>query len=201
MLSKTVKASDRKDRIIRGLVIFCIFLLGLVFHAQYLLATVPKEFECHFPPDLSKGGMVKVNEFQRHEVYAFAFKIFQQVYRCEDDCSIEFGGNVRKYGHYLTESYRHELKAIATRSESENRRTSRTISEYGIFKESKVIPLGNDTWVVYLDVNEKYYIGGKLVRNPIMRYPLIITKYDVDREKNPWRLGIDGLHSRATRIK
>lgn len=200
MKSKAVKESDRKDKVIRGLTIFVVVLMGLVAHAHWLLATLPKEFECHFPPDLSRGGMVKVNEFQRHEVFAFAFKITQQTFRCETDCADEFSANIRRFGHYYTDSYRNQLLQQAKRLESDNRRKTRSISEFGIYSDDKVVPLGNNVWVVYLDVNERELIGGKVVRDAVMRYPIVVTKYDVDREKNPWRLAIDGMKGQPKRL-
>lgn len=200
MKSKAIKESDRKDKVIRGLTIFAVILLGLVLHAHWLLATLPKEFECHFPPDLSRGGMVKVNEFQRHEVYAFAYNVFQQINRCEQDCAVELQNNIRKYGYFVTDSYRPQLLNMAKINESDNRRKVRGISEYGAYSDSKVVPLGNNTWVVYLDVVERELIGGKVVRDAVMRYPLIVTQYDVDREKNPWRLAIDGMKGQPKRL-
>lgn len=200
MRSKAVKESDRKDKVIRGLTIFCVILLGLVIHAQWLLATLPKEFECHFPPDLSRGGMVKVNEYQRHEIYAFALMMMQQTKRCETDCADEFESNIRKYGYFYTDQYRPQLLNDAKKEQSNNRRKVRSISEYGRYSEKKVVPIGNDVWVVYLDVTERELIGGKVVRNAVMRYPIIVTKYDVDREKNPWRLAIDGHKSKPKRL-
>ena len=198
--SKAIKESDRKDKVIRGLTIFSVILMGLVIHAHWLLATLPKEFECHFPPDLSRGGMVKVNEYQRHEVYAFAYNVYQQINRCEEDCATEFQKNIRKYGYFITDTYRPQLLNFAKRNESSNRRKVRGISEYGIYSDDKVVPLGNNTWVVYLDVNERELIGGKVVRNAVMRYPILVKKYDVDREKNPWRLAIAGMKGQPKRL-
>ena len=200
MKSKAIKESDRKDKVIRGLTIFAVILLGLVLHAHWLLATLPKEFECHFPPDLSRGGMVKVNEFQRHEVYAFAYNVYQQLNRCEQDCAVEFQDNIRKYGYFVTDSYRPQLMNLAKVKESDNRRKVRGISEYGAYSDSKVVPLGNNTLIVYLDVVELELIGGKVVRDAVMRYPLIVTKYNVNREKNPWRLAIDGMKGQPKRL-
>lgn len=198
--SKVKNESDRKDKVIRALTIFSVILLGLVLHAHYLLATLPKEFECHFPPDLSRGGTVKVNEYQRHEVYAFTFRIWQQLYRCESDCSTEFEANIRRYGYFLTDSYRPALMAEAKRREQDNRRRVRSVSEVGRFSDDKVVPLGNDVWIVYLDIKEVESIGGRPVREAVMRYPVIVSRFDVDRERNPWRLAIDGLQGNPTRL-
>ncbi|NQY36342.1 MAG: TIGR03746 family integrating conjugative element protein [Alteromonadaceae bacterium] len=200
-MSKAKKESDRKDKVIRSLTIFVLLLLGLVAHSHFLLATLAKEFECHFPPDLSKGGMVKVNEFQKHELYAFAYKITQQLYRCEADCSVDFGANIRNYGYFLTDNYRPKLLAKAKKLEGYNRRRVRSVTEFGRFSENKVVALGAQVWIVYLDLEEKEHIGGKLVRHAYMRYPLIITKFDVDRERNPWRLAIDGFQGQPERLK
>ncbi len=199
--SRAIKESDRKDRVIRVLTIFCSALFGLVLHAHWLLATLPKEFECHFPPDLSRGGMVKVNEYQAHEVYAFALTLFQKIYRCEGNCGVEFSQNIRRYGYFLTDTYRPALLKQANQLSSHNRNRIRAISEYEGYDEAKVVPLGNDKWIVYLDVREKEYIGPKSVRDAVVRYPLVITRFDIDREKNPWRLAISGLHDKPTRLK
>lgn len=200
-MSRAKKESDRKDKLIRFLTILSIALIGLVGHSHWLLATLPKEFECHFPPDLSKGGKVKVNETPRHEVYAFALQIYQQLYRCEENCAVEFEKNIRRYGYFVTDTYRPKLLTKAKELQGHNSRRVRSISEFGHYSESKVVPLGNGVWVVYLDVVEKEHIGGKKVRDAVMRYPLLISKFDVDREKNPWRIAIDGFKEQPKRLK
>ncbi|MFB2639920.1 PFL_4703 family integrating conjugative element protein [Shewanella bicestrii] len=198
--SRALSASDKKDKIIRALTIFSIILLGLVGYAMNLLATLPKEFECHFPPDLSRGGMVKVNEWQSHEIYAFAYRIWQKVKRCEEDCSIEYPKNINNYGYYFTDSYRPTITSQSLEEAVNNRKRARSITEYGNFIEDKVVYLGNEKWVVYLDVKEQEHIGGKKVRDAVVRYPIIVSVFDVDREKNPWRLGIDGLQGEPKRL-
>lgn len=200
-MSQAKKETDRKDKIIRVLTIFVIVLMAMVANAQYLLATLPKDFECHFPPDLSKGGMVRVNEFQPHEVYAFALYLRQQTYRCEEDCAVEFDSNIKRYGYYYTDTYRPVLLSDAQKNESSNRKRVRSVGEFGSYTESKVTPLGNDTWVVYLDVIERETIGGKEVRRAVMRYPIRVVRHDVDRERNPWRLGIDGYFDEPKRLQ
>lgn len=189
--SKAKKESDRKDKVIRALTIFALILLGMVIHSHYLLANLPKEFECNFPPDTSQGGKVMVNETPRHQVYGLAFGLFQKIYRCEKDCSVEFANNIRAYGYFYTDTYRQKMLSYAASREGYNRKRIRSISEHGNYKQSKVIPLGNGVWVVYLDVVEKEYIGSKKVRDAIMRYPVVMVKNDVDRENNPWRLAFD----------
>ncbi len=200
-MSQAKHESDRKDKVIRALTLFAVILLGLVMHAHFLLATLPKEFECHFPPDLSKGGSVKVNQTPRHEVYAFAFMIYQQTYRCETNCALDFTKNLQRYGYFFSDAYRLKLLTQAKSLTAHNRRRVRSIAEFGRYAENKVVPQGNGVWVVYLDVLEKELIGGKPVREAVMRYPLIIARSDLDREKNPWRLVIDGLQGQAQRLQ
>ncbi len=200
-MSQAKSESDRKDKVIRALSLFAIILLGLVMHAHFLLATLPKEFECHFPPDLSKGGSVKVNATPRHEVYAFALMIYQQTYRCEYDCAVDFNHNLRRYGYFFSDAYRLKLLKQAKALAGHNRRRVRSIAEFGRYAENKVVPQGNGVWVVFLDVLERELIGGKPVRKAVMRYPLIIARSDVDREKNPWRLVIEGLRGQPQRLQ
>ena len=199
--SKAKKESDRKDKVIRSLTIFCIFILGLLGHSHFLLATVPTTFELHLPPDLTRGGVVKVNEHQKHEVYALALDLYQKLYRCEKNCAQEFPENIRKYGYFLTDEYRPKLLKQAKNLHAYNSKKRRSISEFGVFKEEKVISLGGNRWVVFLDVNEKEFIGQKLTRDAVLRYPVLISTFDVDRDKNPWRLALDGLQSKAKRLK
>ncbi|WP_052447982.1 DUF2895 family protein [Vibrio rotiferianus] len=200
-MNRSKRKSDLKDKIIRGLTVFVLVLLGMLGHAQYRLSLNNETFQCSVPPDLSRGGLVRVNEFYKHEVYAFAREIFQQTYRCEKDCSKEFEQNVNKYSNYYTHSYKPKLLAKAKVDRKRNKGRVRYVSEYGVYDDSKVDKLGNDTFLVHIDFREVEYIGTKKVRDAVVRYPLRVGKVDVDRQKNPWRLQIDGLKGNEARIK
>ncbi|HDS1208459.1 TPA: DUF2895 family protein [Shewanella algae] len=195
--NKPKRARDLQDKVIRFLTIVLLGSLVLLGHAHYRLSVMPSEFECQVPPDLSNGATIKVNEQRKENLYALAFMIHQKTFSCKSDCATDIPSNIRDYGYYYTTEYRTEL---LKNTYSRDRGKERTISEQGHYSESKVINRGANTWVVFIDVNVKDYIGGRKVRDAVIRYPYIIVKGDVDREKNPWRLQIAGKEGTERRL-
>lgn len=198
--SKAVAKTDQKDKLIRVQTIFIIILFGMVVHAHYLLGTYPKEIEMHIPPDLSNGGVAS-REPLPHEVYAFAYQIWQKTARCEQDCSKEYGKNIRAFGHYFTDSYRNNLLSEASQLESQNRFRIRSIREARPYSREYVEKKSGSSWVVDLQVQEVERIGSKIVRDATVTYPIVVMKYDIDRQKNPWGLAIGGMEHKPVREK
>ncbi|MBY8168159.1 TIGR03746 family integrating conjugative element protein [Vibrio fluvialis] len=204
-MSRAKRELDRKDKLIRVLTIFSLCLIGLLFYAQFRMSDLAKqlvgEFQCFVPPDLSRGGLIKVNEYPNQTVYAFAREIFQQTMRCESDCAEEYPKKVAMFRNYYTEPYWHELKQKAEAEKGRNRGRVRYVQEVGFFSDDKVTRLGNDTFKVELTVNEVEYIGVKKVRDAKVIYPFIVGAVNIDYQKNPWKLQIGGTESEPTRIK
>ena len=59
------------------------------------------------------------------------------------------------------------------------------------FAPNRVIAEGTNAWTVLLDMQMQESFKGQQIKDVYIRYPMRVVRYDVDREKNPWRLAID----------
>ena len=55
-------------------------------------------------------------------------------------------------------------------------------------------------WVVLLDVELVEKIKGETIKHLYLRYPLRVALYDIDRDRNPWMLALDGYQEEPTKI-
>ncbi|MDC5870282.1 TIGR03746 family integrating conjugative element protein [Vibrio europaeus] len=192
-------ASDKKDGVIRVLTFVCVIFAGLLLHAHTLVANTPEDLNCYIPPTLSGGGKLQ-KILPKHEAYAFAREVNQQIRRCETDCSKDFENNIHRFSNLYSPAYKADLLAEAQRNKSRNRNRVRFVSEYGEFDWDKVKTKEDGTTIVRLQVKEVEYVGTKKVRDAIMEYPFILRYADVDRQKNPWKLWIDGTDGQPIRL-
>ena len=59
------------------------------------------------------------------------------------------------------------------------------------YAANRVLPDGQAAWTVLLDMQLMEAFRGQPVKDAFIRYPIRVVRYDVDRERNPWRLAID----------
>ncbi len=154
------------------------------------------------PPDLTEGVVVGVDEPGASDVYAFAFYMWQQVYRWPTDGSRDYPARVEGFRAFLTPACYEELRADAAERRLEVRGRERAVwaipgRGYGF---DKVVYRGVGRWVVYLDLHLKETLSGTAVKERLVRYPVKVARYDVDREVNPWGLAVDCLDGVATAI-
>ena len=50
---------------------------------------------------------------------------------------------------------------------------------------------GDSAWTVLLDMQLMETFKGQPIKDTYIRYPIRVVRFDVDRERNPWRLAID----------
>ena len=62
---------------------------------------------------------------------------------------------------------------------------------YGDAPSARVRVVSNRDWVVTLDISADEYYGAEQVKRALVRYPLKVTKADVDPARNPFGLAID----------
>ena len=53
--------------------------------------------------------------------------------------------------------------------------------------------LGEQSWIVWLDLELLESVKGMTVKHTTIRYPLRVVHYAVDLETNPWGLALDGF--------
>ena len=160
---------------------------------------VPKSIDVHLAPDMKAGDTVRVVDGESPippvNVYGFAYYIWQQLNRWQADGAKDYGQQIYNFQSYLTPACQAQLTA-----DMENRfkagellARTRTVSEIPGFPyaSNRVVPDGNGVWTVLLDMQVMESYRGQPVKDAFIRYPLRIVRYDVDRERNPWRLALD----------
>lgn len=188
-------------RIITGQFVVVAVLLGLLFNAQRGWHTAGLAQPLHLPPDLRSGAMIKKGEPGAHSVYAFAGYMLQQLYAWENG-QTDFGANIFKLQAFLTPEFRAYLEADMRKraARGELRDRERGVSDTDGYTEARVAPQGNGLWLVHLTFQVNEWVEGEKVKNTRVSYPVRVRVFDMDPEKNPWGLALDGFATTPARV-
>lgn len=178
--------------------ILLLVLAGVAAIAIYGWHTATREIDVHIPPDLRNGATVRAgerSEVAEPNVYAFGHYIWQQVNRWQTDGSKDYGARIYELQHYLTPSCRSQLVEDMNLRHKRGELTKRTRSIAEIpglgYVAERVTIRGANAWQVLLDAQVLETQNGVTIKDSYLRYPLRIVRYDIDREKNPFRLALD----------
>ena len=189
----TVQATNKR----LGALVLVVAALGAV--GMYFAARTPHRIDVNLHPNIQGGDVVTVTDGQSPvpdvNVYGFAYYIWQQLNRWQADGIKDYGEQIFRFQAYLTPSCRAQLQAdMQQRSDAgELRFRTRQMSEIPGFgyASNRVITDGRSAWTVLLDMQLMEAFRGQAIKDAFIRYPIRVVKYDVDRERNPWRLAID----------
>ena len=178
--------------------------LGVISALWYGWHSAPKDILIHIPPDLRAGAVQGIDEVPDYNVYVFAHYIFQQLNRWPDDGAVDFGQRIFALSAYLTPRYRNQLitqyeKRGKGGELNERVRAIQPLPGRG-YQEGRVTVISKDSWLVSLDMELIETVRGMTVKNPLIRYPLKVIRYDVDPELNPWGLALDGYGETPQRL-
>ena len=173
-----------------------LFALALLLAFGWWAA--PRDLTIHVPPDLRSGSVRRWWEVPPESVYAFSWYIWQQLNRWPTNGEEDYARNIRALTPYLTPGCRGFLEQdFAVRRENgELRQRVRGIYEipgrgYGDDPAMRVKVVSSRDWVVTLDVTADEYYGAELVKRAFVRYPIRVTRFDVDPERNAFGLAVD----------
>lgn len=181
-----------------------IFILTVIILGQMVGWQQAKQaVRIHIPPDLRAGAVIKAEDVQPAHIYAFANTVFQQANHWEDG-QVDYGDRLYKVSAYLTppfmDSLKEDLEVRGKNGELAGRsRTIQPLSSQG-FEERRVLILGDDAWLVWLDFNIREYVKGMQVKNVSVRYPIRVVRYGIDMDANPWGLALDGYHGNGPEL-
>lgn len=162
-----------------------------------VLARALETRRVHIPPDLSNGATVALDEVPKPNVYAFAYRIFQQLNYWPDNGEEDYGKEIYALQNMLTPTFLDRLKAdLHARGQGgELRSRIRFVQEmfgHG-YSEDRVKVIAPGVWVVTLDLSVVEYVKGMKVKDLVARYPIRVVRHDVSIEQNPWGLALDGF--------
>ena len=173
--------------------LLAIMLFGVIWG----WSKTPQDLRLHLPPDLSEGVTLKPGEVPKPNVYTFGYYMWQQLNRWPSDGAKDFPKNIFAYSAYLTPRFRAQLtrdmKTRARAGELVQRVRALYEAPEASYEDRRVDILGPGAWAVWIDVVIEESVNGMAVKHTLIRYPLRVVRYDVDREANPWGLALDGF--------
>jgi len=190
-LNSSLKSHITTLRVLIGVLVLVNFLLWFGWN------NARSDLTIHIPPDLRSGATLKPGQIAPANVYAFAGYIFQQLNRWEKNGEEDYGKQIFYLASYLTPEYleylKNDLEIRGQRGELSGRtRAIQPIPGQG-YEERRVDILDDNTWVVWLDFSIQEFVRGMEVKNIKIRYPIRVVRFNVDPEKNPWGLALDGF--------
>ncbi len=166
---------------------------------MYLVREGPLDINVHTAPNMEQASVTRVHAgvapIPRPNVYGFAYYIWQQANRWNRDGGKDYGAQIFVLQDYVTprcrEYLEQDMRAKAGSGELNGR--TRSVSELpgSAYTAARVVPEGASAWTVYLDLNIVETMRGQVVKDTNVRYPLRVVRYEVDMQKNPWRMAID----------
>lgn len=173
-----------------------IAFLVIVVAAQWLRNGHLQEVRrIYVPPDLSKGSMTQFESVPPPVVYTFAFYIWQQLHRWKTDGEENYPGQIYRLQAFLTPGCVAALEEDMNNKRRKGELRSRVRSVQQVmghgYSPARVRRESEESWLTWLDLAIREHIAGHPVKTVNVRYPLKVVRYDVDKEVNPWGLGID----------
>lgn len=199
-------ASERSHNAFLRKVVACSLLVGAL--GTYFAYTVPKTIDVHLAPDIRAGSVVEINNgvgyIPPENVYSFAYYIWQQLNRWQEDGMKDYPKQLYNLQSFVTAKCQAEIKDdMKNRAKnSELLQRTRLVTEIPgfSFAANRVIADSSAVWTVFLDMQLQETYRGQNVKDTFVRYPLRIVRYDVDRERNPWGLGLDCFSDQPQRL-
>ena len=178
-----------------------LLVAGMGMAGMYFAYALPKDLELHVATNLNTGDSVHFKDGRapvpETNVYGFAYYIWQQLNRWQSDGYTDYGKQIYRLQYFITPACMAQLDADlkARHAAHELRERTRHITEIpGLgYSQARVIAdgKGDSAWTVLLDMQLMETFKGAAIKDTYIRYPIRVVRYDVDRERNPWRLAID----------
>ncbi|WP_022954754.1 PFL_4703 family integrating conjugative element protein [Leucothrix mucor] len=192
--------SENQTALIRvfGTIIFT--LIMVIMYQVHTINNVRQDIRIAIPPDLSLGASLVPDEIPKTAVYDFASRIFQSLQRWNLNGAKDYRDNIEQYSDFFTPQYKafllRDFERRAKAGELNNREralqpllVSWDYDRVSISRRSN--GLATD-WVVALDMELQETYRGEVVKRLFLRYPMIVTRREVDRNRNPWGLVLGG---------
>ncbi|MFA0053641.1 PFL_4703 family integrating conjugative element protein [Vibrio echinoideorum] len=203
--SRLRSALSGRDAHIRSLRVALVCISGVAAFSMFGWYQAGEGIIVHTPPDLTSGTSRPWWEVPKPNVYSFGVQIFTQINRWATDGQVDYSQNLHLYRSYLTpqcfKTLEQDLNQKRSRGELSGRERSLAQNPSLGFEEWRVTSKGRDTWVVNADLELKEYVSNELVKHNLIRWPLKIVRYDIDRNANPWGLALDCFDSQPRTVQ
>ncbi|MBS9441295.1 PFL_4703 family integrating conjugative element protein [Photorhabdus heterorhabditis] len=178
-------------------------LLLLLSLSGWMMA--PRALTIYTPPDVRSGSTRPWWQVPVSQVYAFGFYIFQQLNAWPKDGEVDYPAKIAALSPYLTPSCQVFLEQDAQNRSQVGELKDRVRVVYEIpergFRDSNVMVKDRDNWVIRLDLVADEYFHAEPVKRALVRYPLKVTRWQGDAERNPFGLALDCYDSTPQRLE
>lgn len=203
MISRYRHEIDNARAHIISLWFVIILLSGFLAYVVWGWSQAPKRIEVHVPPDLSTGVTMRLGEVPKPNVYSFAFYIWQQINRWPEDGFKDYPTRLYQFAPYLTPTFlsalERDMKRRGLQGELSGRVRALLETPGQFYSESRVREVANGVWEVTLDTTLTETVHGMPVKKARIVWPLRVVRYDVDPERNPWGMALDGFFGEGPR--
>ena len=201
MISRYRHEIDNARAHIISLWLVIMLLAAFLAYAFWGWSQAPEQIDVHVPPDLSSGVTLHINEIPKPNIYTFAFYMWQQINRWPEDGDKDYPKRLFQFAAYLTPSFlatlERDMKRRGRQGELAGRVRALLETPGQSYSETRVRQVADDVWEVTIDTTVNETVHGLEVKHTRIVWPLRVVRYDVDRERNPWGLAIDGFFGKG----
>lgn len=187
---RLIAASDH----IRSLHLSIAFLIVVVIALWWRNGVLQEVRRIYIPPDLTQGLVTDFETVPAPTIYTFTYYIFQQLNRWRENGEKDYPQQIYALQGFLTPGCLAALEEDMNEKQrlGELRQRVRTLQEIlgQSYTRQRVQIESGSSWKVWLDVNVAESISGHPVKDVMLRYPLSVVRFDVDKEVNPWGLAL-----------
>lgn len=200
----TKKALDGRDEHINTLRKFVGVLVFVTAFALWGWKTSPEFIKIDIPPDLRSGSTRGIHERHPFNIYAFGLYIWQQMNNWPVEGLKDYPNRLHSLSCYLTPRFKAELERdYELRLKRHELNRTRAIQEMPDrpYTAKRVYVETKASWIAYYDVSVSEDFRGETVKDVFIRYPIRVTRWDVDPECNLWGLALDGFYGQPARLE
>lgn len=165
-----------------------------------VLYSKQNDFNCHIPPDLSRGSKIKPGDLQAPNAYAFASYVWRGINDWPNDGKKDYSANISKFECYVTPTFLKWIKDNAKeKSDKGELGRTRNLSIDDLYSDDMSQPIGNNVFTVALTTRVHERIEGLPIKDIIVRYPLRVVPDT--RTCNVMGMALDGFYAQPERTE
>lgn len=174
-----------------------IAILLVVVTGQYvLLLSYPKRISIDIPPDPRIASTIKPGYRYPSTVYAFTAMVFQYINNWPEDGAVNYRQQRNAMRNYLTPRFYEQLKADYAeklqQGELGGRKRRFALVDGGMFSADSVKVI-DEGWIVTIAFDLEEKVLDTVVKTARIEYQLLVKKYYLDLNANPYQLAIDSF--------
>ena len=179
-----------------------VFLQFIVIVASfYQNSQIRDNITVHIPPDISNGVVMNLGEIPLANVLTSVSYLWIEMNSWMTNGDTDAVNNVMAYSNYLDDEFIDDLRNYYEKKKrnGELNRQRRLTLVTGVLSEvnSRVQPITQNSWVVYLDVIDEEIYEGEIIKHAVIRYSLLVERTETTVDKNPLGVKIVGHYKPA----